>query len=57
MKRIISAAIMLIIFIPLLITGGKPFAILMSLLAVLGLYELLHMRETRNFSHLIILHL
>ncbi len=48
MKRIISAAIMLIIFIPLLITGGKPFAILMSLLAVLGLYELLHMRETRK---------
>lgn len=48
MKRIISAAIMLIIFIPLLITGGKPFAILMSLLAVLSLYELLHMRETKK---------
>ena len=48
MKRIISAIIMLIVFVPLLIIGGKPFAILMSLLAVLGLYELLHMRETKK---------
>ncbi len=48
MKRIISAIIMLIVFVPLLIIGGKPFAILMSLLAVLGLYELLNMRETKK---------
>ncbi len=47
-KRVISAIIMLIVFIPVLILGGKPFAILMSLLAVMGLYELLHMRETKK---------
>ena len=48
MKRIISAIIMIIVFVPLLITGGKPFAVLLSLLAILGLYELLHMRETKK---------
>lgn len=47
-KRVISAIIMLIVFIPLLIVGGKPFAILMSLLAVMGLYEMLHIRETKK---------
>ena len=47
-KRVISAIIMLAIFIPLLLTGGKPFAILMAFLSVLGLYELLHMRETKK---------
>ena len=48
MKRIISAIIMIIVFVPLLITGGKPFTVLLSLLAILGLYELLHMRETKK---------
>lgn len=48
MKRVISAIIMIIILLPLLIVGGKTFAILMSLLAVLGLYELLHIRETKK---------
>lgn len=47
-KRIISAIIMLMVFIPLLVVGGKPFAIAMALLAVLGLYELLHIRETKK---------
>lgn len=44
-KKIISAAILLAIFIPLLIMGGLPFAILMSLLSVLSLYELLKTRR------------
>ena len=47
-KRVLSAIVMLAVFIPLLIIGGKPFAILMSLLAVCGLYELLKMRETKK---------
>ena len=47
-KRIISAIIMMIIFIPLLLIGGKPFAIFMSLLAVAGLYEILNLRESKK---------
>lgn len=48
MKRVISAIIMIVVFVPLLITGGKQFTVLLSLLAILGLYELLHMRETKK---------
>lgn len=44
-KRIISAFVLLVIFIPLLITGGLPFAVLMSILSVLSLYELLKTRR------------
>lgn len=46
--RIISAIVMLIVFIPLLMIGGKAFAIFMSLLSVLGLYELLNIRESKK---------
>lgn len=44
-KKIISSIILLVIFIPLLITGGLPFAILMSILSVLASYELLKTRR------------
>lgn len=47
-KRIISAIVIMAIFIPILVLGGKPFAIVMSLLAVLGLHELIKMRETKK---------
>lgn len=47
-KRILSAIIMAIILIPLLLIGGKPFAIFMMFLSVLGLYELIHVRETKK---------
>lgn len=43
--RIISAIVLLAIFIPLLILGGMPFAILMALLSVLSLHELLKVRR------------
>lgn len=46
--RIISAIIMIIIFIPFLLIGNIPFAILMSLLAIMGLYELLSMRKIKK---------
>ena len=46
--RILSAIVMLLLFIPLLVIGGKVFAILMSLLAVIGLYELLNIRESKK---------
>lgn len=47
-KRILSAIIMIIIFVPLLIIGDKYFAIFMTLLGMVGLYELIHIRETKK---------
>ncbi len=47
-KRILSAIIMIAIFVPILVVGGKYFAVLMTALAVLGLYELLKVRETKK---------
>ena len=43
-KRVVSAIIMVLLFIPFLVIGGTPFIILMSVLGVLGLYELLKIR-------------
>lgn len=47
-NRVLSAIVMLIIFVPLLLIGGKPFAILMTLLSVIGLRELIKVRETKK---------
>lgn len=47
-NRILSAIVMVVVFLPLLIIGGKWFAVFMSLLAILGLYELLKVRETKK---------
>ena len=47
-NRIISAIVMIAIFVPLLIIGETPFTVFMTILAVLGLYELMHIRETRK---------
>ena len=44
-KRIISAFIMLLLFLPLLILGDKYFAIFMSILAVLGLHEIIQLKN------------
>ena len=38
-KRIISAIIMILIFVPLLFIGGIPFSILMTLLSVGAIHE------------------
>lgn len=43
-KRVVSAIVMVLIFVPFLIMGGIPFIILMAVLGVLGLYELLKIR-------------
>ena len=47
-KRIISAIILVLIFVPFIIVGELPFTILMSVLSILGLYELLKVRETKK---------
>ncbi len=52
--RVLSAIVMILIAFPLLIKGGEVFAVFMALLAVLGLYELIHIRESvRKFPFLI----
>lgn len=47
-KRVLSAALMVAIFIPFLIMGGAPFAIFMAIVAAFGLHELFKVRETRK---------
>ena len=47
-KRILSAFVMIAVFVPLLIIGGISFAIFMTILALVGLYEILHIRESRK---------
>ena len=44
-KRVISAAIMLAIFIPLLIIGGIPFRIAVGIIAILGYKEYLDLKK------------
>ena len=47
-KRIISAIIMVAVFVPLLLIGGITFAIFMTILALFGLYEIMNIRETKK---------
>lgn len=46
--RIISAILLIVIFIPFLLIGEKPFAIFMAILGVAGLYEFIKVRESKN---------
>ena len=41
-SRVISAIIMVAIFVPFLLIGDLPFAIMMAVLAVGGLYGVLY---------------
>ena len=47
-KRVLSAILIVAIFVPLLLIGGKVFAIFMTLLALMGLYEIIHIRESKE---------
>ena len=47
-KRIVSAIILVLIFVPLIIVGELPFSILMTVLSILGLYEIIKVRETKK---------
>lgn len=46
--RVLSAILIVAIFIPFLIIGELPFSIFMSALGVFGLYELLKVRESKK---------
>lgn len=43
-KRVASAIVIALIFIPFLLMGGIYFTVFMSIIGMLGLYELLHIR-------------
>ncbi len=47
-KRVLSAAVMILVFVPLLVLGGNYFTVLMSILGVMGLYELLKVRGSEK---------
>ena len=47
-KRVLSAIIMVIVFVPFLILGGTPFAIFMTAHSICGLYELISVRESKK---------
>ena len=47
-KRVVSAIVMIAIFVPFLIMGGIPFAVVMGIISLMGLYELLHIRESKK---------
>ncbi len=47
-KRVVSAIIMALIFIPFLFAGGIYFTIFMTVIGMLGLYELLHIRASKK---------
>ena len=46
--RVISAIIMIAVFVPLFVIGELPFAIFMAILSALGLSELIKVRETKK---------
>ena len=47
-KRVLSAILIIAIFIPFLYVGNLPFAIFMSVLSLAGEYELLKVRESKK---------
>ena len=47
-KRVLSAIVLVAIFVPFLLIGELPFTIFMTVLGVMGLYELLRVHETRK---------
>ena len=47
-KRVISAIVLVLVFVPLLFIGELPFAIMMTILGVMGVYELLRVRESKK---------
>ncbi|MCR2820687.1 phosphatidate cytidylyltransferase [Lederbergia panacisoli] len=49
-QRIITASILIAIFLPVAIMGGIPFLFLAYIMASIGLYELFHMRKLSVFS-------
>ena len=47
-NRVISAILLLVVFVPFLIIGKIPFAVLMLVVGLLGLHELIKAREVKK---------
>ena len=47
-KRVFSSLILVGVLLPLLIIGGLPFTVLVTVVSVMGLYELLKVHESRK---------
>ena len=47
-SRVLSAILIVAVFIPFLLIGEIPFAVFMSVLSMAGLYELLKVRESKK---------
>ena len=45
--RIISAIVMIALFIPLLIIGEIPYLVMTTILAVMGMWELMRLEKMR----------
>ncbi len=48
MTRIISSVLLILIFFPILFLGGNAYAILMAIIGLMGLFELVHIREKKR---------
>ena len=48
-KRVLSATVMLIIFIPLLFIGGTPFSLGVYLVSLLALHEFLNIKDEKKY--------
>lgn len=46
--RIIGAILLVLVMVPVIVLGGNYFAVTMAILGILGLYELLLIRETKT---------
>ncbi len=46
--RIISAILIAIVFIPFLYLGGVPFRVFFTILGLLALYEMIHIKDKKN---------
>ena len=47
-KRILSAIFLLLVFVPILIAGGRPFSVAVGVLSLLGLKEILDLRKSHS---------
>lgn len=47
-KRVLSAILLVLVFVPLLCIGGTPFTVFMTALGLCGLYELIHIKESKK---------
>lgn len=47
-KRVIGAALIILVFVPLLLIGGLPFKLMITLISILGMREILKIRGSKK---------